>query len=112
MKATIENATPDKGDKVGITVKLTGTLAPANVDGITVAPNAATYDVSVTRTAAGNTTAVNSPATRVDEYGVLHVSRSLEYGDVITVKVTSTYVNPSGDTTEYTDTVKATVTKP
>lgn len=112
MKATIENATPDKGDKVGITVKLTGTLAPANVDGITVAPNAATYDVSVTRTAGGNTTAVSSPATRVDEYGVLHVARGLEYGDVITVKVTSTYVNPSGDTTEYTDTVKATVTKP
>lgn len=112
MKATIENATPDRGDNVDITVKLTGTLAPANVNGITVAPDAATYDVSVTRTAGGNTTAVSSPATRVDEYGVLHVARSLEYGDVITVKVTSTYVNPSGDTTDYSDTVKATVTKP
>lgn len=109
MKATIESATPDKGDTDAITVKLTGTLDPANVDGITVAPDAATYETTVA-TSAG--VAVSSPATRVDEYGVLHVSKKLDYGDVITVKVTSSYVNPSGKTTEYTATVTATVTAP
>lgn len=47
--------------------------------------------------------AKNSPRTRVDEYGVLHVSKTLVSGDVITVVATSTYINPSGDTTTYTD---------
>lgn len=47
--------------------------------------------------------AKNSPRTRVDEYGILHVARSLVAGDVITVVAKSTYINPSGSTTEYTD---------
>lgn len=109
MTATIENAAPDKGDTDAITVKLTGTLDPANVDGITVAPDAATYETTVVSSTG---TAVNSPATRVDEYGILHVSKKLDYGDVITVKVTSSYVNPSGETSEFTATVTATVTAP
>ena len=46
---------------------------------------------------------VNSPRTRVDEYAVLHVSNALNAGDVITVVATSTYINPSGSTTTYTD---------
>lgn len=112
MTASIENATPDKGDETAITCKLTGTLDPANVGGIKVAPDSATYEVSVTRTAGDVATSVNSPATRVDAYGILHVSNKLEYGDVITVKCTSTYVNPSGTTTEYTANVTATVTEP
>lgn len=53
--------------------------------------------------------AKNSPRTRVDEYGILHVARTLEAGDVITVTATSTYINPSGDTTEYTATGTYTV---
>lgn len=109
MTATIANAAPDKGDEVPITVKLVGTLAPANVDGIKVAPDAATYETTVVTSAGA---AVNSPATRVDEYGILHVSKKLDYGDVITVKITSSYVNPSGETTEYTKSVTATVTAP
>jgi hypothetical protein len=47
--------------------------------------------------------AKNSPRTRVDEYGILHVARSLVAGDVITVVATSTYINPSGSTETYTD---------
>lgn len=108
MTVTLDNATPDKGDDVAITTKLVGTLDPSNVDGIVVAPDSATYDVTVMRIM----TAVNSPATRVDEYGILHIAKSLMYGDVVSVKVTSTYVNPSGATTKYSKTVKATVTAP
>ena len=51
----------------------------------------------------------NSPRTRVDEYGILHVSKALEAGDVITVTATSTYINPSGATTTYTATGTYTV---
>ena len=54
-------------------------------------------------------TAVNSPRTRVDEYGILHVSRALHAGDVITVVATATYTNPSGETSTYTDTGTYTV---
>lgn len=107
ITATIADANPDKGDEVAITTKLIGVLDPADVDGIKVAPDAATYETSVVD-ASGYV--VTSPATRVDEYGVLHVSRKLDYGDVITVKVTSTYVNPSGETSKFTATVTATVT--
>ena len=111
ITATIDNATPDLGESTAIHAKLTGTLSPTGVDGIEVAPNAATYDVTVTRKSGESTVAVNSPATRVDEYGVLHVSNRLQYGDVINVAVKSTYVNPSGATTPLTASVTATVTK-
>lgn len=46
---------------------------------------------------------VNSPSTFVDKYGVLHASKSLKAGDVITVKAICTYINPSGDTSTYSD---------
>jgi hypothetical protein len=111
IAATIDNATPDLGESTAIHAKLTGTLSPTGVEGIEVAPNAATYDVTVTRKSGSSTVAVSSPATRVDEYGVLHVSNRLQYGDVINVAVKSTYVNPSGATTPLTASVTATVTK-
>ena len=112
ITATIDNATPDLGESTAIKTTLIGTLSPTGTRGIEVAPNAATYDVSVARTSGSSTVPVNSPATRVDDYGVLHVSNKLQYGDVITVNVRSTYTNPSGATTEYTTSVTATVTKP
>lgn len=100
------------GDELELTISLTGSLNP-DAPYIKVAPDAATYEVSVTRTEGegddATTTAVNSPRTRVDEYGVLHVSKALEAGDVITVTATSTYINPSGATTEYTATGTYTV---
>ena len=111
ISATIDNATPDLGESTAIHAKLTGTLSPTGVEGIEVAPNAATYGVTVTRKSGSNTVAVSSPTTRVDEYGVLHVSNRLQYGDVINVAVKSTYVNPSGATTPLTASVTATVTK-
>ena len=111
ITAKIANAKPDLGESTAITTTLTGTLAPTGTRGIEVAPNAATYDVSVSRVSGSNTVPVNSTATRVDEYGVLHVSNKLQYGDVIKVNVSSTYTNPSGATTAYTAKVTATVTK-
>ena len=88
------------GDELELTVSLTGTLNPNTDPFVKVAPDAATYETTVTR----DDVAISSPATRVDEYGVLHVSKRLEDDDVITVVATATYVNPSGVTTEYTAT--------
>lgn len=104
ITAEIEDTMPKAGDDVQITVILDGSLDP-DTPPVKVAPNAAVYDVTVER----DGSPVNSPRTRVDEYGVLHVAKSLEVGDVITVVCTSTYINPSGETTEYTATVTATV---
>lgn len=94
------------GGDVGIKVVLKGTITD-NKNGITVAPNAATYEVSAKNSAgaAYNLTAT----TRVDEYGILHVSKNVASGTVITVKATTTYDNPSGKTKEYNGTVDITV---
>lgn len=53
--------------------------------------------------------AVNSVTTRVDMYGVLHIGNDLKTSDVITITAKSTYINPSGTTTEYTATDTVTV---
>ena len=52
---------------------------------------------------------VNSPSTFVDRLGVLHASKSLRAGDVITIDATCTYVNPSGSTDTYSDTITVAV---
>ena len=110
---TPDTETVAAGDEVELTVSLTGTLDPNTDPFVKVAPDAATYDVSVTRTegegSSATTTAINSPRTRVDEYGILHVSKALQSGDVITVVCTATYTNPSGTTNTFTDTGTYTV---
>lgn len=108
ISASLSDNTPSAGDDVDITVTLTGTLTASSgtvPDAIKLAPNACTYAVTVMRDDAP----VKSPATRVDEYGVLHVAKSLEVGDVITIAIASTYINPSGATTALTTTATATV---
>lgn len=104
LNATINPSTIAAGETGQITVTLQGSIAP-NIPPIVVAPNAATYETTVMR----DDDVINSPATRVDEYGTLHVSNRLQSGDEITVVCTSTYVNPSGTTTEHTANVTATV---
>lgn len=104
MELTPATSTIAAGGKLELTISLTGSLSP-NDPAFTVAPSAATFEVAVTR----DDEPVNSPATRVDEYGILYASKALETGDVITVTATSTYINPSGTTTEYTDTGTYTV---
>ena len=101
---TPDTDTVTVGDEIELTISLTGSLNP-NVPYIKVAPSAATFEVAVTR----DGDPVNSPRTRVDEYGVLHVARTLQADDVITVTAKSTYINPSGETTAYTATGTYTV---
>lgn len=102
-------AVTDKGagDKVEFTTTLKGTLKNADGTAVKVAPDACTYSLAAVDSAGA---AVALPATTyVDEYGVLHLSKSLKKGTVITVTVKSTYVNPSGSTSAYTATAKVTV---
>lgn len=115
------DSTPHAGQKVQLSVTLTGTLTEgANSyagDAIVLAPTAATYDIGITRSttegegesAVTTTSAVKSVKTYIDEYAVLHIADDLEVGDVITVTATSAYVNPSGATTALTDDVTLTI---
>ena len=84
-----------------------GTGAPT----VTKSSTSGTYSLTTTTPGVAPTDAYakNSPRTRVDEYGILHVARTLVAGDVITVTATSTYINPSGTTTTYTTTGTYTV---
>ena len=109
ITASVSDATPHAGEDVSISVALTGTLTTGtNVsytgDKVILAPDAVTYEVTVMR----DDSAVNSPRTRVDRNGILHISSALEVGDVVTVNCTSTYVNPSGATTALSDSVTCT----
>lgn len=106
MTMTPASDTVSAGDTVQLEITLTGSITN-NDDGVfEVAPDSATFLVTVARTTGeGNdavTTGVNSSKTRVDRNGVLHIADNLEVGDVITVTATSAYINPSGETTTYT----------
>lgn len=115
LQLTAAPETVKPGETVQLTPTIQGSLSPDDNDELAVSPDAATWSIAATRTtgeAPAQTTAavlLNS-RTYVDKYGVLHVQKSnLQTGDVITVTATSTYINPSGATTEYTATVTVTV---
>lgn len=101
--------TAKPGGTVALTVKLTGDIT-ANDEGLVVAPDAVTWSVSgETAATDGKPLALNS-GTRVDRLGVLHIQKSnLEAGNVLHVTGTTSYVNPSGATAPYTDTVDITI---
>lgn len=83
------------GDVVPLTIALTGSIAP-ETDGITVAPDAATYSVAFTPVD-GDTDSALTSRTYVDSYGRLHIQRrGLAAGGTITVNASGTYVNPTG----------------
>ena len=106
---TPSEQTVKPGGTVDMTVKLTGDIT-ANDEGLVVAPDAVTWSVSgETAAAEGEPLALNS-ATRVDRLGALHVQKTnLEAGNVLHVTGTTSYVNPSGETTPYTKTVDITI---
>lgn len=102
--------TVDAGGTVQLNVKLSGSISPAT-EGISVAPDSATFEVAAQSSSGSGATpvALNS-RTYVDRNFVLHVQKSgLETGNVITVKATATYINPSGSTSTYQATKAVTV---
>ena len=115
LQLTAAPETVKPGETVQLTSTIQGSLSPDDNDELAVSPDAATWSVAATRTTGESpdqtTTAVPlNSRTYVDKYGVLHVQKSkLQTGDVITVTATSTYINPSGATTEYTATATVTV---
>lgn len=101
---TTDSQTVEAGGTVKLTINLTGTVSPEGHP-IEVLPDAAIFTIGIMR----GDEPVQDVRTWVDEYGVLHAGEKLEADDVITVTATSAYINPSGATTKYTDTVTVTV---
>ena len=107
---------PDTGTiEMGGTLKLHYDLAGTGASGkIAVEPDAALFNVAASRTVEDSTVAVPiNSRTYVDPDGTLHCQKTgLLADDVLTVTLTSVYINPSGSTTTYTDTFAATVVAP
>lgn len=101
-----QDATGDAGGEIPLTVKLTGSIAPAGT-AVTVAPDAATYEI--TAEDAEGTPVQLAATTRVDDYAVLHIGKSVKSGTKIIITATATYINPSAKTEEYTATTTVTV---
>lgn len=100
------------GDTVQLTATLSGTLAPQN-DNIEIAPDSVLYNLSAYTPGvdgAANTPVQLNTRTWVDRLGKLHVQKSkLKTGDKIKIDATSTYINPSGETTPLTTSLELTV---
>lgn len=105
---TAAAATIKAGGTDQLTINLTGAVSPSGHP-IEVLPDAAIFTIGIVRGSGDNAESIQDVRTWVDEYGVLHAGEKLEAGDVITVTATSAYINPSGATTKYTDTVTVTV---
>ena len=110
INLTPATATVEAGGKVQFEVELAGSLSPNTFDNLSVAPDAATYEVSAMSGSGSGATAVAlNSRTYVDKYNVLHTQKTLASGTVITVTCTATYINPSGSTSTYIDTATVTV---
>ena len=98
------------GGVLPLTLDLTGTVTGGISGKITVQPDSALFEVAASRPGESESdpatpVALNS-RTYVDDRGILHLQKSgMEVGDVITVSASSTYVNPSGSTTVFTDSI-------
>lgn len=107
MTLTAAAETVEQGGEVKLTAALTGTLTP-NDPAFGVEPNTATYEITAKD---GKDAPVELSAfTFVDEHSVLHCGDDVPVGTVLTVTATSAYVNPTGATPTYTDSVNVTVT--
>lgn len=97
------------GETTQLTVELTGTVT-TNDEGIEVAPDAVTWSVSGETAASEGAPLDLNSATRVDRLGVLHTQKTgLKKSNVLHVTGTTSYVNPSGETAQYTKTVDITI---
>lgn len=81
-----------------LTIKLQGNIQPTGTN-IELKPDSATYEITAKR---GEDALKLDANTYVSDSGVLHVQRDLEAGDVVTVKATATYINPTGATQKFT----------
>lgn len=106
INITAEPTTVAAGDTSQLTAKLQGSLSNDTGTPIVLAPDAATYELTIEDSEG---TAKNSTKTYIDEYAVLHTAKTLKSGDKINITGTATYTNPSGATTKQTGKIIVTI---
>lgn len=105
ITAATENVSA--GGTAQLSVELVGTINP-ETEGVAVKPNSVVWDIAGAD-ASGNALQLKK-TTRIDDNYVLHVQRTdIKATDTISVTGTTAYVNPSGETTKFSKTVKFTV---
>lgn len=109
VEMTVEDAQIKAGETTTINVELQGTITGATGDAISVKPDAVTYELSCADDS--DAPIQLSAFTYVDNYNVLHTQDDLPGGAVITIKGTTIYINPSGTTQKFNDTVTVTITE-
>lgn len=103
VTASADSANP--GDVIELYTDLEGTVTPIT-EGVTTAPDGVLWDVTAKRGA--DALALNARTCVIGKQ--LHIQKSgLKTGDVITATGTSVYLNPSGDTKTYSDSVDITI---
>ena len=107
---TADAASCARGGMVHIAADLRGTVTGAETGSVKVKPDSVIWSISAAKD--DEPVALNR-ATYIDRFGNLHVQKTIEADTVITVGATSTYINPSGATTEISATaIEITVTDP
>lgn len=113
IDVTAEATTLHPGETTQLTTTISGSLSGSDSDRIKVAPNAVTWEIAA-NDVDGEAFDLNS-RTYVDRLGVLHIQKGgWKFSETVTeytvaITATSTYINPSGATTAYTDTIEITV---
>lgn len=102
-------STAKAGDEIQLTGSLQGTVTP-ETEPVELSPDAWTSEISAVTSSSDATAVELNSRTRVDRYGVLHIQKTgLTTGNIITVKGTSVYLNPQGETTKETSSVQITI---
>lgn len=95
LTLTPATATVEKGGTLQLVAKLEGTVSGTGSEDFKVLPDSTSYEIV-------NDKGVCPKATYVDRYDILHVGKTVASGSKLTVKLTSSYINPSDTTTPYT----------
>lgn len=94
-------------DKFYLVTDLTGSVTPDN-DNVYVLPDSVTTEITAAK---GDANVPLNSRTFIGRDGQLHVQKNLEATTVLTVTATSTYQNPSGETTARTANATFTITE-
>lgn len=102
------------GTEFNIVAMLTGSVSDDDNSVVQVKPDSVTFDISLLNddNSDGKTYIVNSETKSFTDTAVytVHLSDSVEAGDTLTINATSTYINPSGVTASFTDSIEFEIT--
>lgn len=103
-------AVVEAGGELQLGVNLLGTVDKEGV-GVEVKPNAVVWSIAGKASSDESAAAIElNTRTRIDDDAILHVQKTgVSAGNVLTITGTAVYINPSGDTEQFSATITVTV---